>query len=52
MCILFSKQIRRKFSKEEFSNPDDTDDTPNKRCSSVSFVSIVSIKIKINLSII
>ncbi|XP_072742483.1 uncharacterized protein [Anoplolepis gracilipes] len=26
--------IRRKFSKEEFSNPDDTDDTPNKRCSS------------------
>ncbi|XP_012525832.2 LOW QUALITY PROTEIN: uncharacterized protein LOC105830793 [Monomorium pharaonis] len=26
--------VRRKFSKEEFSNPDDTDDTPNKRCSS------------------
>ncbi|XP_011879441.1 PREDICTED: uncharacterized protein LOC105568399 isoform X2 [Vollenhovia emeryi] len=26
--------IRRKFSKEEFSNPDDTDETPNKRCSS------------------
>ncbi|XP_024943527.1 uncharacterized protein LOC107270394 isoform X2 [Cephus cinctus] len=27
-------QVRRKFSKEEFSNPDDTDDTPNRRCSS------------------
>lgn len=26
--------IRRKFSKEEFSNPDDTDDIPNRRCSS------------------
>ncbi|XP_043252616.1 uncharacterized protein LOC122397499 isoform X1 [Colletes gigas] len=26
--------VRRKISKEEFSNPDDTDDTPNKRCSS------------------
>ncbi|XP_034184990.2 uncharacterized protein LOC117606542 isoform X2 [Osmia lignaria lignaria] len=26
--------IRRKFSKEEFSNPDDTDDAHNKRCSS------------------
>ncbi|KOX68849.1 Synaptotagmin-like protein 3 [Melipona quadrifasciata] len=27
--------VRRKFSKEEFSNPDDTpDETPNKRCSS------------------
>ncbi|XP_018303245.1 uncharacterized protein [Mycetomoellerius zeteki] len=26
--------VRRKFSKEEFSNPDDTDDAPNKRCSS------------------
>ncbi|XP_076172876.1 uncharacterized protein LOC143149426 isoform X1 [Ptiloglossa arizonensis] len=26
--------VRRKVSKEEFSNPDDTDDTPNKRCSS------------------
>lgn len=37
MRILFPKQIRRKFSKEECSNPDDTDDIPNKRCSSVSF---------------
>lgn len=35
--FLFLIQVRRKFSKEEFSNPDDTDDTPNKRCSSVSF---------------
>ncbi|XP_053977507.1 uncharacterized protein LOC128875706 isoform X1 [Hylaeus volcanicus] len=26
--------VRRKVSKEEFSNPDDTDDMPNKRCSS------------------
>ncbi|XP_012284057.1 uncharacterized protein LOC105701690 isoform X2 [Orussus abietinus] len=26
--------VRRKFSKEELSNPDDTDDTPNRRCSS------------------
>ncbi|XP_076248913.1 uncharacterized protein LOC143188497 isoform X3 [Calliopsis andreniformis] len=26
--------VRRKFSKEELSNPDDTDETPNKRCSS------------------
>ncbi|XP_076397425.1 uncharacterized protein LOC100882849 isoform X2 [Megachile rotundata] len=26
--------VRRKFSKEEFSNPDDTDDAHNKRCSS------------------
>ena len=29
--------VRRKFSKEEFSNPDDTDETPNRRSSSVSF---------------
>lgn len=28
--------VRRKFSKEEFSNPDDTDETPNRRSSSVS----------------
>ncbi|XP_015434021.1 PREDICTED: uncharacterized protein LOC107189855 [Dufourea novaeangliae] len=26
--------VRRKFSKEEFSNPDEADDIPNKRCSS------------------
>ncbi|XP_033214802.1 uncharacterized protein LOC117171527 isoform X2 [Belonocnema kinseyi] len=26
--------IRRKFSKEEFSNPDDPDEIPNRRCSS------------------
>nr|XP_033338945.1 uncharacterized protein LOC117227629 [Megalopta genalis] len=28
------QMMRRKFSKEEFSNPDDTDETTNKRCSS------------------
>ncbi|XP_014483225.1 PREDICTED: uncharacterized protein LOC106748849 isoform X2 [Dinoponera quadriceps] len=31
---MYVAAIRRKFSKEEFSNPDDTDDAPNKRCSS------------------
>lgn len=45
--ILFAKQVRRKFSKEEFSNPDDTDDTPNKRCSSVSFYKFNALSLKI-----
>ena len=33
--VDYGLQVKRKFSKEELSN-DDTDDAPNRRCSSVS----------------